>query len=360
MRIINHTVLKMRRVFLAIQDVTSIGSSLFPQPVVWMLLISSCTLALSACNSQSTLSQFPQTTPGLYTPTKTPSLTRAAIPTHTTSQVNDTPRVNTQTPSAPADLVNPLEYEVIGHSVQGRPLEVFRFGTGPTHRLIVAGIHGGYEWNTIALADELIVTLKDHPEQIPPEVTLHILRALNPDGLANSKGYEGRANARGVDLNRNWPIGWEPEWPLAGCWNYRYITAGKAPASEPEIVSLMNYIIQYPFDALISYHSAALGIFPGGQPPHPPSQELAEAIAEVSPYPYPPLNTGCVYTGQFVDWAAYYDIAAVDVELRTHYDLDYEINVAVLDAFLNWGIDTSTGERRLPFGRPPPPAVESH
>jgi predicted deacylase len=262
-------------------------------------------------------------------------------------------------PSASPTPESELAYEVIGYSAEGRPLELFRFGNGPIHRLVVAGIHGGYEWNTIALADELINTLRDQPELVPDRVTLHILRALNPDGLANSKGYEGRANANGVDLNRNWPIGWEPEWPSAGCWNYRYISAGRSPASEPEVVALMNYIIQYPFDALINYHSAALGIFPGGQPHHPRSVELAELVAAVSPYPYPPIETGCTYTGQFVDWAAYYDIAAVDVELRTHYDLDYEINFQVLQEFLAWELAGQNIEPADLRGGPGVPAVGS-
>jgi hypothetical protein len=37
-----------------------------------------------------------------------------------------------------------------------------------------------------------------------------------------------------------------------------------------------------------------------------------------------------------VDWAASYGIAAVDVELSTHYSLDWEINLRILDEFLNW------------------------
>ena len=64
---------------------------------------------------------------------------------------------------------------VIGHSVEGRPLEVYRFGDGPTVRMIVAGIHGGNEWNTIALADQLIAYLYGHPEIVPENLfdTIH-------------------------------------------------------------------------------------------------------------------------------------------------------------------------------------------
>lgn len=52
---------------------------------------------------------------------------------------------------------------IIGLSFSGRPIEVYTFGQGERQRMIVAGIHGGYEWNTIALADELITYLDAHP-----------------------------------------------------------------------------------------------------------------------------------------------------------------------------------------------------
>ena len=203
-------------------------------------------------------------------------------------------------------------------------------------KLIVAGIHGGYEWNTIELADELIDFLNNFPEVVPPDQTLYILRALNPDGLARSSGFGGRANENNVDINRNFPSNWQAEWPRAGCWDYIPITGGKAAASEPETRALMAFIQAHDFQALISYHSAALGIFPGGQPPDAGSLSLAEAVAAVSDYPYPPIDAGCVYTGQFVDWASDHGIPAVDIELTNHQDSDFEENLKILRVFLDW------------------------
>ena len=213
---------------------------------------------------------------------------------------------------------------------------MYRYGGGPSRRLIVAGIHGGYEWNTIALAHQLMSHLLVHPETIPSQVSLYLLPALNPDGEARSSSYEGRANENGVDLNRNWPSLWQEDWPKAGCWSYLPIHGGVAPSSEPEVAALMEFILDNDIEAIISYHSAALGIFPGGQPPLPGSVNLAETVAEVVPYPYPPINAGCLYTGQFADWAADVGIPALDVELTNHRDTDLEINLRVLEAFLNW------------------------
>ena len=58
---------------------------------------------------------------------------------------------------------------IIGYSLAGRPIEVYTFGEGEREYLIVAGIHGGYEWNTIALANELITHINANPEVIPNE-----------------------------------------------------------------------------------------------------------------------------------------------------------------------------------------------
>lgn len=236
----------------------------------------------------------------------------------------------------PTPTIAEGEPRVIGTSVVGRPLTVFQFGRGEREVMIAAGIHGGYEWNTIALADALIELLRREPERVPTDTTLYLLRSLNPDGEARSHSYRGRANENGVDLNRNWPVNWHPDWDRSGCWAYLPITSGPHPASEPEVRAVMAFILDHDLEALISYHSAALGIFPGGDPPDLASQRLAEAIAEVSGYRYPPLDYGCEHTGGFVDWATSLGTAAVDVELTTHATLDYEVNVKVLETFLSW------------------------
>jgi predicted deacylase len=270
------------------------------------------------------------------TETSTPTL---EIPTNTvtpspTRKPTITPYIYiTETFTPPPWMQGPI---IIGYSVGVRPLEVYRFGDGPTQRMIVAGIHGGNEYNTIALADELINYLRDHPEAIPEKVTLYILRNLNPDGEARGHDETGRTNNNGVDLNRNFPSNWKQEWDRDGCWTKLPVTSGAYAASEPETVSLMIFIQLHKIDALISYHSAALGIFPGGLPPDKYSIRLAEKLADVSDYSYPPLDTGCEYTGTLADWASDHNIAAVDLELTNHRDTDFEENLKVLKAFLNW------------------------
>lgn len=231
----------------------------------------------------------------------------------------------------------PANISVIGYSVAGRELQVHRFGTGPTGRLIIAGIHGGNEGNTVLLAHELIAYVTAHPEMIPKHITLYIMPDLNPDGFARVRGLDGRVNDHGVDLNRNWPWNWQKDWPRGGCWNYRPVTGGVLPLSEPETLALYRFIVEHPdIDALISYHAAALGIFAGGVPDYKPSISLANTVDSVSTYDYPPIDTHCTMTGDLTDWAATWYIAAVDIELHNFRYTDFEDNLAILKAFLKW------------------------
>lgn len=275
----------------------------------------------------------PQTDPGSTAyPAITSAPTRYNLPTVTPNPHSTQIIVVSPTPFVLASL----KPGIVGYSVSGRPIEVYSFGQGGKQRMIVAGIHGGYEWNTIALADQLMAYIDQHPEIIPSDITLYVLRDLNPDGDARDHGIDGRVNDHGVDLNRNFPINWVSTWDRNGCFDLAPTTSGTGPGSEPETRLLMNFLALHKIDALISYHSAALGIFPGGTPWEQGSVRLAEAIAKVSDYPFPPIETGCVYNGTLADYAVSRGIAAVDLELSDHEHTDFKTNLKVLNALLNF------------------------
>jgi protein MpaA len=240
--------------------------------------------------------------------------------------------------STPFELTNGPRPSIIGFSLAARPIEVYTFGAGEKEYLIVAGIHGGYEWNTVGLANELITHINENPDAIPSDVTLYIIRNMNPDGEARDHGVNGRVNNNGVDLNRNFPSeNWVEEWDRDGCWIYRPTTGGRYAGSEPETRTVMSFIRGHKLEALISYHSAALGIFPGGVPWTEPSKQLAKALSKVTGYPYPPVDTGCEYTGTLADWAVENGVgAAVDMELSTHTDIDFDENLKALKVLLSF------------------------
>ncbi len=266
-------------------------------------------------------------------PSRTPVPTRYYLPT-----VTPNPRSTQPVLSTPTIFVLPYgeKPEVIGYSVSRRPIEVYTFGHGERQRLVVAGIHGGYEWNTIALADQLITYINDHPEVVPSDVTLFILRDINPDGDARDHGIDGRVNDHGVDLNRNFPVNWSSTWDRNGCFDQAPTTSGSGPASEPETRLVIKFLSNRRVEALISYHSAALGIFPGGTPWDAASVRLAEQVASVSTYPYPPVKTGCVYAGTLADYAVSRGIAAVEIELSDHESTEFTMNLRILKALLEF------------------------
>lgn len=238
--------------------------------------------------------------------------------------------------ATPFSLMNGPKPTIIGFSAGGRALEVYVFGQGETQDMIIGGIHGGYEWNTIALADQLITYINDNPDAVPSGVTLYILRDMNPDGDARSHDQWGRVNANGVDLNRNFPVGWSPTWNRSGCYDLTLTTSGRGPASEPETRLVMNFIASHQINALIDYHSAGLGISPGGTPWDKASVRLAEALHSVTTYPFPPISTGCVFSGTLPDYAVSQGAAAVDMELTNHQNTDFAMNLRALNVLVNF------------------------
>jgi hypothetical protein len=285
-------------------------------------------------NSGNDLLPFESTATQLALPDTTPPVVYDVSPLET-AELREYHDPATATPNSGGWTEN---QKVIGYSVAGRPIEVYRFGNGPTGRMIVAGIHGGNEWNTVRLANEIIEYLQDHPKVIPENITLYILPNLNPDGEARAHGVDGRVNDNGVDLNRNWPYRWERDYDRSSCWHYRPTTAGDYAVSEPETSALLVFIVSHPeIDALISFHAAALGIFAGGVPDYKPSIRLAKSMAKVSTYQYPPKDIGCLYTGNLTDWASSTrEIAAVDIELHDFKHTDFDENLKILNVFLKY------------------------
>jgi hypothetical protein len=113
-----------------------------------VLLISGCSNIQSPPTPTALSAQLEQDSNPKFAGESTPLNLPIATPTPASSP--------TVSPTPSPFLRGPI---TIGTSVAGRDLEVFQFGSGDSHRMIVAGIHGGYEGNTIRLADELIQVL---------------------------------------------------------------------------------------------------------------------------------------------------------------------------------------------------------
>jgi murein peptide amidase A len=110
--------------------------------------------------------------------------------------------------------------EVIGRSVLGRQIRVVETGDPAARRsILVVGCIHGTETAGVAVTRQLIKA------RAPAHELIWALNYLNPDGAA--KG--ARVNARGVDLNRNFPWHWRAIYSPG---DLQY--SGPRPASEPE------------------------------------------------------------------------------------------------------------------------------
>jgi murein peptide amidase A len=136
-----------------------------------------------------------------------------------------------------------------GESVRGKELRAVNAGSRERERrvLVVGSIHGDEREG-----HEVIRRLRRHPPSLG--VALWTVMTVNPDGV----DARSRVNARGVDLNRNFPFRWRPNAPL-GSGDYQ----GPAPASEPETRAIMRLVRHLEPDVTIWFHQ------PWGQVPAP-------------------------------------------------------------------------------------------
>jgi len=226
------------------------------------------------------------------------------------------------------------EDEVIGLSAGNHALAARRYGSGPRVLMLVGGMHGGYEQNTVALAERLSEHFAANPQDIPAGWSVVIVPVANPDGLLRGQMAEGRFNTHGVDLNRNWGCGWEPE----AVWRATPVSPGAAPFSEPETRALSDYILRTRPEVVLFYHSKAGGVFAGDCPDDPVpvnSEEMAAVYGAASGYSYGQDFSAYPVTGTAASWADGQGILSADVELETNNLAEFGANLRGVLAVMN-------------------------
>ncbi len=222
--------------------------------------------------------------------------------------------------------------DTIGYSESGLSIPVMVLGnTKATRHVLLQGAMHGREhmtaWLLMAMAD---CWLEQGLFSEDDNVCFHIIPMSNPDGVKISqsgtlneeqtviyqsdslKGYthqnitdyasQWKANALGIDINRNFPSGWYRSMMRQEPSSQRY--GGETPFTAAEAIALRDYTQKYPFDITISYHSSGCVIyyeFGNQELANRASKELALTVNEITGYDLE--GSGGVDGAGYKDWA---------------------------------------------------------
>ena len=152
--------------------------------------------------------------------------------------------------------------------------------------LVLGGIHGD-ELSAVVVAFQWIERLRNDRFQ---HYQWRVAPSVNPDGLMSQPAQ--RMNARGVDLNRNFPA---PDWNSRARSYWKTKThsdprryPGPQAASEPETRWIIEQIRAFKPDAIVSIHAPLSG---AGLSTAPTTRRPSWAICACSPWASTPARS---------------------------------------------------------------------
>ena len=193
-----------------------------------------------------------------------------------------------------------LEISSSGKSVLGNDIPVIKIGRGEKEVFYSASIHAN-EWITSPLlmkflADYCYTYVNDltiygySARQLYETTTIYIMPMINPDGVnlvtgeisPNSSLYTNtqlianrypnipfpngwKANIRGVDLNLQFPAGWNEARRIKFSQGFTTPSprdfVGLGPLTEPESLAIYNFTLEHNFRLILTYHTQGEVIF---------------------------------------------------------------------------------------------------
>lgn len=206
----------------------------------------------------------------------------------------------------------------IGHSVEGRNLYALTVGTGKKRILLDAAFHGREHMTTNVLM-EMIDTYVLHyvngtkmngydVNKLLQKVSIVFVPMVNPDGVTLAQGGNmktnrakliamnngsdnfdrWKANANGVDLNRQFDVNWhlikstKPSFK-----GYK----GKAVYTEPEAVTMKRLIDKGDYLAYVSYHSSGQIIYwSQAKTQYARTKKLVKGVSNITGYKIMPVT----------------------------------------------------------------------
>jgi murein tripeptide amidase MpaA len=224
-----------------------------------------------------------------------------------------------------------IQTTTIGKSVDGRNLYAVKLGTGKTE-ITINGSHHAREHISTNVLMEMIDEYAQaytkgqlfdgyNPRTILTNSSIWFIPMVNPDGVslvqlghtsAKNPGYvlslnggstnfsSWKANIRGVDLNRQYPLNWSKMESKSkpGPENYK----GTKPLSEPESKALYDFTMSKDFKTAVAYHTSGSILYWSYLTDSElmnQNKVVAEAISRKTGYP---LMTPGEGFGYYDDW----------------------------------------------------------
>lgn len=234
-----------------------------------------------------------------------------------------------------------LETGTIGYSVLGKQIPYIRIGTGQKEVFYNASFHAN-EWITTPVLMRFIEDYSAqyvlngrlnqyNARQLYNAVSLYIVPMVNPDGVdlvtgglqtvdnpyksaqEIAKSYPEipfpsgwKANIDGVDLNLQFPAGWEQAKQIKYSQGFTkpaprdYV--GDGPLVAREALAIYNFTLKHNFRLVIAYHTQGKEIYWTFQNFNPPMAEfIGQQFSQVSGYELAQVPYNSSFAG-YKDW----------------------------------------------------------
>lgn len=281
----------------------------------------------------------------------------------------------------------PIQLQSIGTSEKGHNLWAAKLGKGKRSILFV-GAHHGREWMTTillmkmleryAMAYEKGEGVGEYSTQLLDEVSIWFVPMINPDGVSIQQGnlsflsfterlavwdmnhyslnwVRWKANAKGVDLNRQYPAGWDQVQAESSNPSYQFYK-GKRPLEAMEVQALSSFTKAINPLLAVSYHTSGREIFWYYQNKREHflrDYELAKKTAQMTGYKLSIPENHAIGSG-FTDWfITEFQRPAMTIELsylvdETHpplsvfpeeWERNQLVGLLLIDEALKWNKD---------------------